>query len=697
MSYSMPPTPRPLCPPANTKGFPSLAPAAGKTSCHLPNPLKKILPLLLALGSFGAPLMAQPTVNIDPQSTAEDDINPYIYGQFIEHLGRCIYGGIWAEMLEDRKFYFPITADYSPYRLLQETDFPVVGASPWEIVGDAAGVTMVTEDSFVGQYTPRIAAGHGIRQHDLALRADMDYPGYVWLKTLGSASAQVTVTLAWEGGEDHVTVTVPAGAGFLQRDFRFTAPVATEKATLTFHADSGDIMLGTASIMPGDNLNGMRADTIALLKELNGTIYRWPGGNFASGYDWRDGIGDRDRRPPRKNPAWTGVEHNDFGTDEFIAFCREIGAEPSIAANTGFGDAFSAAQWVEYCNGSADTTAGTWRAQNATAEPYDVKYWCVGNEMFGTWQLGFMQISQYVLKHNQVAEAMWAKDPTLQLVSVGELGGINRNNDPEQVRVGKGWSERMLESSGDYMTQISEHFYSGRTPFGAQRDEIGLAEHVAEIKNAIKAKAQGHRELQAKVKELNGKIIPISMDEWNYWHREYEYGELGCVYRMDDGLGIAAGLHEYYRNTDIVHLAFYAQTVNVIGAIKTSKTAAEMETTGLVLQLYRQHFGTRPINLDPAEIPAPLDIVAALTDDGKTLTVGIVNPTTDAVAVPLAIAAGSAVESATRYVIADEDRHAHNTPGMPRVIDIVETRGIDANQPLEVPAVGLALFTIPLR
>ena len=101
-----------------------------------------------------------------------------------------------------------------------------------------------------------------------------------------------------------------------------------------------------------------------MLKQLNGTIYRWPGGNFVSGYDWRDGIGDRDRRPPRKNPAWTGVEHNDFGTDEFIAFCREVDTEPMIAANTGFGDAYSAAQWVEYCNQPASTFAGGWRAKN---------------------------------------------------------------------------------------------------------------------------------------------------------------------------------------------------------------------------------------------------------------------------------------------------------------------------------------------
>ena len=662
--------------------------------------MKRIVPLIATLCAMSSSLVTASPVKIDLQAKAEDDINPYIYGQFIEHMGRCIYGGIWAEMLEDRKFYFPITADYSPYRSLTDSEHPVVGASPWQIVGDAAGVTMVKDDSFVGDHTPRIASGHGVRQLDLALRAGMDYPGYVWIKSLGDAPATVTVTLAWgpgAGDADSATFAIPASGTYMKREFRFAAPVAAERASLTIHADSGDILLGTASIMPGDNVNGMRADTLALLKDLNGTIYRWPGGNFASGYDWRDGIGDRDRRPPRKNPAWTGVEHNDFGTDEFIAFCREIGTEPSIAANTGFGDAYSAAQWVEYCNGSADTTAGTWRAQNASAEPYNVKYWCVGNEMFGTWQLGFMQISQYVLKHNQVAAAMWAKDPSLHLVSVGELGGINKENDPEQVRVGKGWSHRMLESSADYMTEMSEHFYSGRTPFGAQRGEIALVDHVAEIKNAIRKKADGHRELQAKVPELNGRIIPISMDEWNYWHREYAYGELGCIYAQEDALGIAAGLHEYYRQTDIIHLAFYAQTVNVIGAIKTSKTAAEMETTGLVLQLYREHFGTQPIVLDEAEIATPLDVAAALTADGKTLTIGIVNPTDAPVAVPVSLASGAATGQATRYAIAAADRHAHNTPGKPRVVDIVETGGIDATKPLDVPAFGVALFTVPVN
>src|SRR5690606_22633371 len=191
----------------------------------------------------------------------------------------------------------------------------------------------------------------------------------------------------------------------------------------------------------------MRADTLALLKELDAPMYRWPGGNFVSGYDWRDGIGDRDRRPPRKNPAWTGVEHNDVGLDEFLVFCNEVGAEPLIAVNTGFGDDYSAAQEVDYCNGAADTIGGSWRVKNGHAEPYGVKYWCVGNEMFGNWQLGYMALPQYAQKHNLVAKAMLKADPTIELIGVG-------NFDPKDNAK---WSEGMLKDCHEHMDYISEH------------------------------------------------------------------------------------------------------------------------------------------------------------------------------------------------------------------------------------------------
>ncbi len=645
--------------------------------------------------SFASALgRAAPSVVIDA-SKAGAPISPFIYGQFIEHLGRCIYGGVWAEMLEDRKFFFPVTADYAPYRDLTDTAFPVVGSSPWQIIGAADSVEMVRTGAFVGEHSPRVRAGSGLRQRDLGIVKGRRYTGYVWVRAAGGRAAPLEVALVWgEGAAGRATVRVAAPSGDYARcGFFFVAGATTDHAQLELRAPDAGIIVGTVSLMPADNVHGLRRDTLALLKQLNGTIYRWPGGNFTSGYDWRDGIGDRDRRPPRKNPAWTGVEHNDFGTDEFIAFCREIGAEPMIAVNTGFGDPYSAGQWVEYCNGITATTAGAWRARNGHAEPYGVQYWCVGNEMFGPWQLGFMQLSQYTIKHNLVAAAMWKVDPSIRLSAVGDLDKINADHDPEQARSGTPWSKGMLQNCADSMNFISEHFYEGRTPWATGgRDD--LLTHVTKLKMAIRHKARGHRALQASLPNLKGRIVPIAMDEWNYWHREYVYGELGCVYDQADALGVAEGLHEYFRQSDIIQMAFYAQTVNVIGAIKTTRTAAELETTGLVLQLYRAHFGQIPLRL--AGNFDPLDVAAALTADGRSLTVAVVNPTTAPVEVPLDPGGLRVAGPATRWLLAAPDERAHNTPGQPRQVDLTHTEGLDAARPLSVPALGVALFVIPL-
>ena len=472
------------------------------------------------------------------------------------------------------------------------------------------------------------------------------------------------------------------------------AKTVSRGAMLEIRALRGDISIGTASLMPGDNVRGMRADTLAMLERLKGTIYRWPGGNFVSGYDWRDGIGDRDRRPPRQNPAWTGVEHNDFGTDEFLDFCREIGTEPMIAVNTGFGDAYSAAQWVEYTNGGPETIGGHWRNANGHSDPYDVQYWSVGNEMFGTWQLGFMQLHHYVLKHNDVAEAMWKVDPDLVLVGVGALGEINERHDPQQVEGGIGWSRGMLEGSADHMDLISEHVYVGRTPW-SDTGRIELSEHVLAARDAIRQKAAGHRELQATLPSLDGRVVPIALDEWNYWHRDYVYGELGCVYDLADGLGLAIGLHELFRQSDIIQMANYAQTVNVIGAIKTTRIAAEMETTGLVLQMYRDHYGRVPVRV--AGDFAPYDVAAALSEDGSSITVGVVNPTREQVGLIVDLGPATSLEGATRWHISGADEFAHNTPGLTRAVDIQRTDGIPTDAPLPVPALSATLFVLPLR
>ena len=598
-------------------------------------------------------------------------ISPYVYGQFIEHLGRCIYGGIWAEMLEDRKFYYPVTAPYAPYGkgAAQRGAFPVVAGSPWEIVGPEDVVQMDKESPFVGEHTPRIAAGAGMRQHDLAIVKSRKYVGYVWAKSAGAKPAHVRVALSSATGGG--TFTCDAGE-YARHAFEFAATESTDQATLTISFDGEPGYLGTVSLMPADHVDGLRPDTLALLKQLNSPVYRWPGGNFVSGYDWKDGIGDRDRRPPRKNPAWTGVEHNDFGMDEFMHFCRLLGTEPYIAVNSGLGGVQNAVDELQYANGAAATPMGARRAKNGHPEPYGVKFWSVGNEMYGDWQLGHMPLADYARKHNEFAQALRAEDPTIKLVAVGDAGP---------------WSEGMMRECAENMDLISEHFYRQEAP--------DLVSHVAQIAESVRSKAEAHRRYREQLDSLKGKDIDIALDEWNFWYGPHVFGELGTRYFLKDALGIAGGLHEYARQSDIMFMANYAQTVNVIGCIKTTKTAAEMETTGLVLQLYRAHFGTIPVAV---QTEAPLDVAAALTADGKYLTIGLVNPTLSECSIPCRIAGAKLAAAGTgkRWQIAGSDPQAYNQPGQPRTIDIQEDTVTVPLDTLQVAPCSVTLFALPL-
>jgi len=618
----------------------------------------------------------KPRILIDAGKLREP-ISKYIYGQFIEHLGRCIYGGIWAEMLEDRKFYYPITANYDPYpaarRAAAEPFLPVVKASPWQIVGAADSVAMIKQDAFVGEHTPRIAPGGGIRQNDLGLVKGKQYVGYLWLKPAQSTAA-LWVSLRWGKGPDEAegTLIIHRSARYEKFDFRFTCGADTTEGALEIFVSGGSpCLVGTVSLMPADNVQGMRADTRAVLKELDSPVYRWPGGNFVSGYNWRDGIGERDRRPPRKNPAWTGVEHNDFGFDEFMTFCRTLNTEPYVAVNSGLGSAKEAAEEVQYANGSTDTPMGKLRARNGHPDPYRVTFWSIGNEMYGGWQLGHIPLEQYVKRHNQFAEAMRAVDPAIKLVAVGDVGR---------------WSEGMLRNCADHMDLISEHFYCPERP--------GLRGHVRQIPNAVRDKAEAHRNYRRQLPSLKGKDIRIALDEWNYWYAPHVFGELGTRYFLKDALGIAAGLNEMARHSEMFFMANYAQTVNVIGCIKTTKTAAAMETTGLALALYRKHFGVLPVATECSPL---VDAMAAWTADRKALTVAVVNPSTEPSRIGLEVKGAVLTGSGTRWQIAGRDPMAHNDPGKPPRVAIEQSAVEGISDSLSVAPLSVTLFALGVK
>jgi alpha-N-arabinofuranosidase len=426
--------------------------------------------------------------------------------------------------------------------------------------------------------------------------------------------------------------------------------------------------------MPSDNVEGFRSDVLALLKELDAPVYRWPGGNFVSGYNWKDGIGERDKRPPRKNPAWQGVEHNDVGIHEFMTFCKLLGTEPYIAVNAGLGDSEQARQEVEYCNGSAATPMGRLRSANGHPEPWKVKWWSIGNEMYGDWQLGHMSTADFVSKHNAFADAMKAVDPDIKLVAVGDLGD---------------WDRMVLSNCSDGMDLISEHFYRQDWHGG------GLMTHVKQIPDAIREKAEAHRLYRKEIPALEGKDIRICLDEWNYWYGPHIYGELGTRYFMRDAMGIAAGINEYSRQSDMIFMANYAQTVNVIGCIKTNTTSSVFDATGQALKLYRKVFGTVPVAVTGET--RPLDIAATLNEARDSLTVSIINPTWDEISLPVEILYGSVTGNGQLWQITAPDVMAFNEPGRPENVKIEGPEAVSTAKTLKIKPASISIYVFPVK
>jgi len=604
-------------------------------------------------------------------SVSGPPLDERVYSQFIEHLGRCIYGGIWAEMLEDRKFFFPVRPDYAPYGPGVEptpaNPYPILRTSPWEIIsGGPNAVAMTTHGVVSGRHAVELAPGAAIRQRHLAVEAGRRYTGYV---VASSAVRGARLTVSLEGAVGGLTGAAVAGDEPRRIPFEFTATGTVASAALALRADGAPVRVGAVSLMPADRVEGMRRDTVELLRRLRAPIYRWPGGNFVSGYDWRDGIGERDRRPTCANPAWTGIEPNDSGLHEFVHFCRLVGTEPMVTVDTGFGDAHSAAAELEYSNGDARTTWwGRKRADNGAREPFNIRYWCIGNEMWGTWQLGYMKPEHYFLKHNWVVETMRQTHPSFIAIASGNAGP---------------WSEGMLKACAAHMDWIAEHFYCGDLP--------GDMSHVRQIPERIRQKAEAHRAYRASIPGLRDRPIPVAMTEWNYWYGPHVFGELGTRYFLRDALGFAAGFHEYARQSDVIVSAFYAQTVNVIGAIKTSRTRAAMETTGLALELYRNRFLGSPLRTETGHL---LEAQALRSSDGRRLVVSVVNPWREELRVPLRVAGARIKGPGRAWRLSGPAPTSFNDPDQDPVVSVAEVGAVELGE-LRLAALSATIIEFP--
>jgi len=675
---------------------------------------------LMGRAQTSNPIPTKVSMTVDASKTGAP-IHRYVYGQFTELLFNLYEKGLWAEMLSDRKFFYPVDSSEKLNPENTKRNF-----TRWRPVGADEFVVMDAKNPYVGEHSPAVklegATPHGIRQAGLPLRKGRSYTGSVVL--LGGAGAKVEVRLVWGSGV-HDRQTIPLrslSAKYTKFPLRFTAGADSQDAALEIlGTGSGSFHIGVASLMPADNMEGYRADMIKLLKELNSGIYRWPGGNFASGYDWRDGIGERDKRPPRYDYAWRTVEYNDMGTDEYLTLCRLLGIDPYLCVNAGFGDAHSAAEWVEYCNGPATTPMGKLRAANGHPEPYQVKWWGIGNEMYGEWQLGHMYIDHYVIKHNMFAQAMRKVDPRIELVAAGatpfETSTTARHHRrplpatlPYEFGTPQDWSGNLLAHSSDYFDYLSEHLYPAlNSAFDVDAQKFvetndPLEDQVRRLPNRVRATVEAWEEYQRRMPELKDKHIKLAIDEWT-----------GGGFRgFMRALCAAEGLQEMFRHSDVIAMGAYTA---FISNLSFDGNDAVYSSVGLVFKLYRQHFGTIPVQVignspqkpvkgtvgvDKPKVSSgsdtyPMDVAAALTADHRKLTVAVVNPTETAHEMEFAIAGLQLQGSGTLRRIAAPNLNADNEPGKKPTLEVVETRLTERPTTLTVPPLSISLFELDVQ
>ena len=423
--------------------------------------------------------------------------------------------------------------------------------------------------------------------------------------------------------------------------------------------------------------HGFRRDVLEVARALRMPILRWPGGNFVSGYHWIDGVGPVEQRPRRLNLSWHAEESNRFGTDEFMEYCRLLGTEPYLCVNMGTGTMDEAQAWVEYCNGTGDTYWANLRRRYGHEEPYHVKYWGLGNEMYGVWQIGALSAEDYAKKAIQFAKVMKWTDPSIQLVSCGENGW----ND---------WDRIVLARLAPFVDYHSIHIYTGSNDYYSN---VFMPHQAERSLNTCQSFIDDVRYRQG----IDHPIY-VAYDEWNVWFRERE-AESGLEerYTLADALEIATYLNIFIRHCQTVHIANLAQLVNVIAPIFTNHEGLFLQSIYHPLRLYAEHVQEIALDIsvdsdthelkEEKEIPywsyhvadlGPfklLDATATCDANGHELMVAVVNRDPErAITTTVELIDTAATSSITAYEVNGSDPGVSNSFEQPRSVDVRESR-----------------------
>lgn len=424
---------------------------------------------------------------------------------------------------------------------------------------------------------------------------------------------------------------------------------------------------------PTADADGMRGDVAELVRDLKVPIVRYPGGNFVSAYNWEDGVGPREQRPVRLDLAWHTSESNQVGLHEFSRWCQTVGTEMMLAINLGSRGLDEARNFVEYVNGPTGSYWGDLRKTHGRAEPFNVKHWCLGNEMDGPWQVGHKTAHEYGRLANEVAKTLRAFDKSLELIVCGS-SNADMKTYPE-------WERVVLEHTYENVDHISLHMYF-RNPAKNTANYLALSEKLDAYIGTIAATIDHVRALKRSKKQ-----VTISFDEWNVWYHSNAQDRailggaegwphaprlLEDIYNFEDVLQVGLILNTFIRRSDVVRIACIAQLVNVIAPIMTEPGGAAWRQTiyypyyfaslygrGVALRLSVQSPG---YDADVADNVPYLDIAGVHDEEGGALTLFAVNRhATETLEASVSLQGFAAARIIDHQVMVDSDLEAANT------------------------------------
>jgi len=372
--------------------------------------------------------------------------------------------------------------------------------------------------------------------------------------------------------------------------------------------------------------SGFRKDVLKKVQELKTPLLRFPGGTVTKIYHWEDGIGERGKRPKRKNLIWGGINDNHFGTAEFIDYCHIIGAEPFLVVNMATGTAEEASNWVEYCNGTEDTFYANLRRSHGYEKPFNVRFWGIGNEESATPDAGKDQdVNKYVRDSWQFVKLMKLQDPSIKITLDGNPSDLS-------------WPRKVLAEMNPVCDFLSVHFYA-----------MPADERYASLLQSVDNFNQNFDSLREVLKKVPDQVngfspwyrfpprqqpLKLAVDEWGIWDANSGKGkgtyQLEYSYNWGDALAVGKFLNMFQRNSDIIGLATWAQTVNVLAPIMTSKEGSFCQTIYTPLQAFRRYTLENHLFIDvkSTEMESGLksiDASASISNNGKEIVITLLN------------------------------------------------------------------------